>query len=318
MERTSKRINQSAGLFIGRSKNLLFGQIDKKVALKISILITLVVMVIELIASKITGSLMLFSDGLHMLTHAMALGVSLMAFYLSGTKASERYPFGLKNAEVLAAILNGFGLIIFTGYIFYESYLRLLDPRIIDVNDTLLVAVIGLSVNLFTAWILFRAGIEDLNTKGAYLHLLADTFSSVAIIGGAIVISYTNWFVIDPLLSLMVGLVILKWSLGLLWDASKIILHKAPLRKDDVLLHLTREFPEIHKVEELLFWENSPGHYISAGKLIVFPLAEDKNVLRQRIKYFLREKFDISTCYLEIIENEPEIVISKVSAAATG
>lgn len=191
----------------------------KRKALAFCIAVTLGVMGVELVFSRLTNSLMLFSDGLHMLTHALSLGVTLVALVLASRGAAAGQAPGQSKIELAAAILNGLGLAFFTLYIVYESVLRFSDLTSLRVDQTLAVAIIGLLVNLLTALVLYRAGIEDLNTKSAYLHLLADTFSSVAIIVGCVVIYYTNWLFIDPLLSLVVAFIIGKWSYGLLREA---------------------------------------------------------------------------------------------------
>lgn len=174
--------------------------------------ITLVVMVLELVYSYITNSLMLFSDGLHMFSHAASLGISLSAIYIARAIHNQR-------VELWAALVNGVGLIFFTVYILIESWFRLIDPQVIELNTTLIVALIGLFTNLLTAYILASSGVEDLNTKSAFLHMLADTLSSVAILIGTVVILFTDWFWIDAVLSAFIALVVGKWAVGLLWQA---------------------------------------------------------------------------------------------------
>ncbi len=200
-------------------------QISKKRALAFCICITLLVMVLEIFYSMSANSLMLFSDGMHMLTHALSLGVTLIAILLS-ERSAKNTPSKPKTIELYAAIINGFGLALFTVYIIYESLERMHHLENLNIYDTLIIAIIGLMVNLLTAWILLQAGIEDLNTRSAYLHLLADTFSSVAIIAGCIIIYYTRWLIIDPLLSIVVAVVIGKWSYGLLKEAFQMIRNK--------------------------------------------------------------------------------------------
>lgn len=189
-------------------------RLTKTQAILICIGITLIVMAIELFYSYVANSLMLFSDGLHMFSHAASLGISLSAIYIAERTQNEK-------VESWAAFINGIGLIVFTIYIFIESYLRLMSPEAIEVNSTFVVAIIGLVVNLFTAWILSSTGVEDLNTKSAFLHMLADTFSSVAIILGTVIIIYTDWFWIDALLSAIVAYVVGKWSIGLIRQSVK-------------------------------------------------------------------------------------------------
>ncbi len=150
--------------------------LTKERALLISLLITLFAMCAEFIASSFTGSLMLFSDAIHMLSHAASLAVSWLAIYFAARYSKKHFPFGLKRLEVLAAFVNGLSLLAFVGYIVYEAYFRIMDPIAIETGQTLSVAIFGLAINLITAVILSLAGLEDLNTKSAFMHLLADTF----------------------------------------------------------------------------------------------------------------------------------------------
>ncbi len=259
-----------------------FMQITKKQALGWSIAITLVVMVVEFVAGYLTHSLMLFSDGLHMLTHALSLGISLAAIHIAARKVSEKYPYGLASVEVIAALINGVGLIFFTIYIFYESALRLMNPIAINVWDTGLVACVGLAVNLLTAFILSRAGIEDLNTRSAYLHLLSDTFSSVAIIIGCVIIRYTGWMAIDPLLSIIVGLVILKWAFGLIKESIDVILNKVPDSVDPAALRsqLLQQFEAVNEISHFRVWQPASGQ-VHATATLVFQGVPHREALAQ-------------------------------------
>lgn len=189
------------------TKNVL--GLNRKQALVLCIFITLAVMTVELVYSYLANSLMLFSDGLHMLSHSSSLLISFIAILLA-----ER----LKNTKVElgAALINGIGLLVFTIYILWESWERFQEPEHIKAADTLLVALIGLATNLLTAWILGSSGADDLNTRSAFLHMLADTISSIAIIIGAVIILFTDWYLIDALLSAIVALIVGKWSVGLL------------------------------------------------------------------------------------------------------
>lgn len=279
------------------------GSISKTKALGWCVGITLVVMVIEFGASYITKSLMLFSDGLHMLSHALSLGISLGAIMIVAKKSSKKYPFGLGRIEIVAALVNGIGLALFTLYIFYESIVRIIDPVEINISQTLMIAIIGLLVNLSTAWILNLAGLEDLNTKSAFLHLLADTFSSVSIIVGCVIISYTNWWVIDPILSMVVGLVIAKWSYGLIRDATRILLHRVPesINPQNILDHLEADFTGITKVRELKVWEASPNQLSLMAIVVIEHMSFVEAMhIQQNIKQCLLHKYGVKSSYLEL------------------
>lgn len=197
--------------------------LSKRNALVWSIIINVIAMLIEFYYANITKSVMLFSDGIHMLSHVASLLITFLAIILaSKVKHGEYY-------ENIAAFINGIGLLFFSIYIFREAYIHFLNPSEIILDTAFYTAIFGLVINLFTALILSLSGVEDINTKSAFLHMLSDTFSSVSIIIGIIIIYYTNWIWIDALLSIIVGLVVGKWSLGLIkesYNNLKLLKHK--------------------------------------------------------------------------------------------
>ncbi len=194
--------------------------LSKKMALLICIAITTGVMVLEFVVSAISHSLMLYSDALHMLGHNMALIISLIAILIAEKKGSSK-------VEYIAALINGLSLIFFVVYILVDGIKSLVNPSPILAAETLMVSLVGLTVNLVTAMILFRTGVEDLNTKSTFLHLLADTFSSVAVIAGAIIIYYTHFYIIDAVLSIIVSIVIAKWCIDLIKKSVKMLIKPA-------------------------------------------------------------------------------------------
>jgi cobalt-zinc-cadmium efflux system protein len=253
-------------------------------------------MVVEFVASAITGSLMLWSDGIHMLSHAASLGISFVAATIAARPTSKRFPFGLHRVEIIAAHVNGVGLAIFTLYIVYESIHRLFSPVEILSGDMLFVAIIGLFVNLLTAFILSKAGLEDLNTKSAFLHMLADTFSSVAIIIGGVIIMYTDWLWIDAVLSIVIAVVIGKWSWGLLKESFLILIDRTPKHIDynEIQAELKYEFPQIKKVVEVKVWEIKTGKYCGTLKLQVENLGSSAYFgLQQKIGTYLKKNHQV-------------------------
>ncbi len=282
--------------------NFKMARLSKKKALTICIVLTLTVMLVEIVFSYITRSLMLFSDGLHMLSHALSLAISLIAIIIAGKKASKAYPFGYGRIEIIAALINGVGLLFFTFYIFYESTLRIIDPQEINIFETMGIAVLGLIVNLLTAWILYLAGLEDLNTKSAFLHLLADTFSSIAIVLGCFIIKYTDWFVIDPILSIIVGVVIAKWAIGLMRDAINILLHKTPekIKTEEIVNELSHRYNQSIALNNVKVWEMHNNEIAVAGTLMLDPMtvAESAAVSRN-LKHWLTQRFGITAFFLD-------------------
>ena len=224
-------------------------------------------MCVEFVAGWGLGSLMLISDAVHMLSHAVALGVSLTAIILARQQLGEHFPFGLYRIEVLAALLNGLGLAALSLWIVYEAILRIIHPVTVASRELMIVAVLGLLINAITAALLIRAGHEDLNTRSAVLHLMADGFSSVVIVMGAVVLAYTGWALIDPVLSIIVALIVGHWSFGLLREASLILLERKPdhLNLREIETRLLTEFAAIKNIHDLHVWEiTTHFHCLSA------------------------------------------------------
>ncbi len=285
------------------SQFALSNVLTKQRALLICFGITLLAMVVEFVASYFTGSLMLFSDGIHMLSHAASLFVSWLAIYCASRYSSKKFPFGLKRLEVLAAFVNGLSLLFFVGFIVIAAIERILDPQAIETGTTLSVAIIGLIINLVTAFILSLAGLEDLNTKSAFMHMLADTFSSVAIIVGAVIINYTGWFAIDGLLSLVVALVIAKWSIGLLRDSGRILLERTPdtIKPDDVTKDLYNRYDTIVSIDEIKVWEIGENDIAATVRLRVYPGEPyEYRRMQREMKQRLLKKFGISHVSIEL------------------
>ena len=255
-------------------------------------------MIVEIVGGLLTGSLALLSDAGHMLTHFFALLVSFIAIKLAALPTRPNRSFGLYRVEVLAALLNGSTLLIITIAIFYEAIQRLLEPAPIKELPMFAVAVLGLIVNLVSAAILMDVGKADLNVRSAFLHMVGDTASSVGIVIGAIVIYFTGWYIIDPLLSMMIAVVILVWSWNLLRDSVNILLETAPrhINIDEVIAAIREEAPEIKDVHDVHIWEITSQMYSMTAHL---EFRENCSV-NQCAEVFLRlerpllEKFQIS------------------------
>jgi cobalt-zinc-cadmium efflux system protein len=255
-------------------------------------------MLVEVIGGWLTGSLALLSDAGHMLTHFFALMISLLAIVVAAIPTHPKRSFGLYRIEVLAALLNGLTLLLITGFILYEGVYRLFHVVPVKEVPMLLVAVVGLLINLLSAVILFDVGKEDLNVRSAFLHMLGDTASSVGIVAGAIIIYMTGWFFIDPLLSILIALVILVWGWNLLRDSISILLETAPkhIDVDEVVNVIRREAPEVVDVHDVHIWEITSQMYSMTAHLVFrenFRVSECSEVF-QRLHLPLRTKFRIS------------------------
>ncbi len=197
-------------------------------ALAIALAITATYTVAEVIGGLITGSLALLADAGHMLSDNFSLGLALFAFWLSAKPPTPERSFGFKRAEILAALFNGVTLVAISIWIFYEAYRRFQDPPEILGGWMMAVAVMGLFVNVAAALVLSRSEGESLNLQGALRHILADLAGSVGVIAAAVVILLTGWLYVDPLISVLIGLLVLGSSWKLLRDSTNILLESAP------------------------------------------------------------------------------------------
>lgn len=265
-------------------------------ALLICVGLTTLMMIIEFAAGWFTGSLMLISDAIHMLSHAVALGTSFLAILLAHRRVSSRFSFKLYRIEILAALFNGIGLAGFSIWIVYEGVHRILQPVSILGSELTVVALVGLAVNLTTALILQRAGLEDLNTKSAFLHMLADTFSSIAIVIGGIAIYFTNWVIIDPILSIVVAGIVAKWSWGLLRDSTRILLERSPdgISPKEIETKLITDVPDIKDVHDIHVWEiTSQFICLSAHVVLDNMMLDETHEIRYRVEEILQHHFGV-------------------------
>jgi cobalt-zinc-cadmium efflux system protein len=206
-----------------------------KRSLKVAIALTAVIFLVEVAGGLVSGSLSLLGDAAHMLQDVVALLLSLGAIIIAERLPTPRRTFGYHRVEIGAAILNGIVLIGVSVVIVYEAFVRFSRPGQINSTVMFIVAVAGLAANLVSLYILH--GSHDLNVKGAFLHVLGDTLSSVAVIAAALWIAFTGQTIVDPLLSIAIALLILVSSFSLLRDSFAILLQFAPreVNTEDVI-----------------------------------------------------------------------------------
>jgi len=272
---------------------------DKEKALKNAILLTALFFLVEVAGGLISGSLSLLGDALHMLRDVISLLISFAAVKISRRLPGPTRTFGYHRVEILAALLNSLMLVGISIWIFYEALQRLKSSKPVIGGVMLVVAVSGLVVNVIAAFMLH--GSHDLNVKSAFLHVLTDTLSSVAVIIAAILILITGKPIIDPILAFLISLFILVSSLGIIKEAMRILLEFAPKGID--AREVAREILKVDGVEEvhhLHIW-NLCSNIIAAEAHI---LTGEKNwrkieEIKREIKSLLRKKFKISHTTLE-------------------
>lgn len=271
--------------------------------LVLSMTITASVMLVEVIGSIFTGSLALGSDAGHMFTHLFALVISYAAIVIACKEPCHHRTYGFYRVEILAALFNSIFLFGVTAYIFYQGVERLLDPQPVLGFEMLLVALLGLAANGLSLLILRGNVRNDLNIKGAFLHMFADTVSSIVIIIGAVVVSLTNWYIIDPLLGIGISILIFIWAWRLLRDSVNVLLETAPKGMDINIVssELKKNMPEILEISDMHIWEITSGMY-SLTAHIEIDLTNYENVrqILDKINKLLDEKYGIEHTTIQL------------------
>ena len=283
----------------------------EKRKLRLSLAITAAVMVVEVIGGMLANSIALISDAGHMFTHAFAIGISLVAIQIARRPPCHHRTFGLYRAEILAAFINGLFLLLIVGVIIYEAVLRLLHPRDVLGLHMLAIALIGLAVNLVSIYIL-HGSTTDLNMRSVFYHLIGDAASSIGIVGAAVVIHFTGWNALDPLVSLGISALILYWAGGILKESARILLEIAPAGLDVELIErdLKRTFPEIAGLFNSHLWAITPSMLVFSAHLKVAPATEPNELpkLLARINAHLAAQFGIIESTIQVAaEEETEV-----------
>ena len=265
---------------------------DKKV-LKWALSITLVTMFLEFFYGFLSNSLALISDAIHMFTHSFALIISLIAIVIASKSAPLNKTFGFYRSEVIAAFINGITIVLSILWIIYEAVLRFLNPQIIDIKTAMIVAIIGLVVNIITGVILMQGDKNNINLKSAFVHMLSDALSSVAIILGYVVIYFTSWYFIDIILAVIVAVVIAKWAIEILKNSINTLMEASPLNIDEVKIFIEKH-DEVLELHDIHIWEITQDMYnMTAHVKIDKKSLENYEELLHKINHDLKDKYKI-------------------------
>ncbi len=275
--------------------------------LKLAAILTAFIFFLELAGGILTNSLALISDSMHVLMDVVALVLSYGALKISARPSSSNMTFGYHRFEIFAALLNGLAIIGIAIFIFYEAYGRILDPPSVKGAEVLIIATIGLIVNAWAA--LKLHGHHDLNIKSAYLHVIGDALASLAVIAGAVIIIYTGNNVVDPMLSIFIGLLLIYGAIKLVFGSARILLEFAPKHVDsDALSKVMMEIDGIKGVHDIHIWSICSNiHAMSAHVLVDRIHVQQTEVMVIKISQILKDRFRIlhTTLQFECSECEP-------------
>ncbi|RMF00425.1 MAG: cation transporter [Chloroflexi bacterium] len=276
--------------------------------LAIVVALNLTITIAEVIGGLVSGSLSLISDAMHNLSDAVAVVVAWIAIRLNSRPRNDHYTFGLKRAQLVAAIFNAGVLVAISLYLFVEAWRRFIHPEPVSGGIMTIVAGIGLAANILGTWLLARGSKENMNLRAAYLHLFSDAISSIGVILGGLAIIFFNITWIDPLLTVLIGLYVLRESLLILWRSLEIILEATPpgLSLPDIREAVLAQ-PGVEGLHHVHLWQVDEHdiHFEAHIELADQPLSKTTPI-RESIEKMLHNRFDIEHTTLQIEDRQGE------------
>ncbi|MHA7772547.1 cation diffusion facilitator family transporter [Roseibium sp. M-1] len=255
----------------------------------------------ELIGGWLAGSLALMADAVHMVTDAASLGLAWWAFQQSRKPADARLTYGRDRLPVLIAFANAIFLLVVTAWICVEAAGRFVEPETVLAGPMFIIAVIGLLVNIGAFFILQQGGDGSLNMRSAILHVLGDLLGSVAAIVAAVVIYFTGWYPIDPLLSVFVALLIVRSAVSVLRQSAHILLEGAPadIDRDNLKADLLNEIAGLSDVYHIHLWSLAEGR-VNATMHAVIAADRAPEIVLQQMRQRLKDRHGIGHVTIEI------------------
>ena len=271
-------------------------------SLSVSLALIMGYMVVEVVGGLVSGSLALLADAGHMLTDAAAIGLALLAIWISGRPASIGQTFGFHRTEILAALLNALSLWLIAALIFFEASRRFGDSIDVDGGLMLVVGVVGLGVNVAAAWVLHRSAGYSLNVEGAFLHVIADLLGSVAVISAGVLVLALGWDVADPIFGIVIGVFILASSMRLLWKVVHVLMEGTPAHLDlHLLCHRLEELEGVTGIHDIHAWSITTGYdALSAHVTADVAVMEDPNPVLQRLRDIASSEFGIAHVTIQL------------------
>lgn len=259
-------------------------------------------MILEAVGGWITNSLALLADSAHMLNDVLSLGLTWLTYRLAKRAAQGAYTFGFQRAQVLAALANAASLGVIIVFILKEAISRIYAPEPVLFAPMLLIAMAGFAANLVSGGMLFFRRHENMNIRGAYLHLMADTLGSVLAIIAAILIRVTGIYLFDPILSVMLGLFVSVSAWKLMKESVAVLMEKAPPGYDAEALALAlSEIEHVEAIHDLHLWQLDDGRPLASVHVVVSePASIDQRKLIEQFREIFRTRFHVEHATIQI------------------
>jgi cobalt-zinc-cadmium efflux system protein len=277
-------------------------QQTSKKTLWFTLMLTLFFTIVEIVGGLMSNSLALLSDSAHMISDVIALGLSMAAIYMAARKPNQKYTFGFLRFEIIASFLNGLALAVIAVGIIVESIKRMIHPQEVDLQLMLLIASIGLVVNLVLTVVLSRSTREEenLNVKSALWHFIGDLLSSVGVITSAVLIHVTGYSFFDPLISMIIGGIIFAGGAKIIRESHLILMESVPEKFDlDAIRRDINGVEGVEDVHELHLWSISTDHYSLTAHVFVREDIQPFCVILA-INHILKTKYGIAHTTIQI------------------
>lgn len=293
---------------MGRGHEHDGGRAADRKALGIALGLTASYTVAEVVGGLLTGSLALLADAAHMLSDNVSIALALFAVWLAAKPPSPERTFGFKRVEILAALVNGVTLVAVSAWIFYEAARRFDDPPDVLGGWMLAVAVVGLLVNVAAGLAMWRSRGQSLNLEAAFRHVLADLLGSVGVIAAALIILLTGWLLADPLVSVLIGVLVLASAWRVLRDSVRILLEATPEGIDarDVARSIAAQ-ERVVDVHDLHIWTITSGFPALSAHVLVDAEA-DCHAARRDLEQILEREYAIVHTTLQVDHAAAELV----------
>jgi cobalt-zinc-cadmium efflux system protein len=269
---------------------------------QIALGLTAAFMLVEVVGGVLSGSLALLADAGHMLTDTMALALTAFAFRVSVRPADKKRSFGYQRFQIIAAFVNGLSLLVIVGWILVEAVRRFIDPPDVIGQTMLVVAGAGLLVNIVAFIVLHGGDQQNLNMRGAALHVVGDLLGSVAAVVAAIVILSTGWMPIDPILSVVVAMLILRSAWKLVRRSAHILLEGTPEWLDiaDMQAKIISTVPDVSGIHHVHVWCQTPQNLMLTMHVVLDESVADVTAVVRNVKQILQAEFGINHSTIEV------------------
>lgn len=277
-----------------------------KQSLSIVLLLSTIFLVVEIIAGFLTNSLALLSDAGHLFTDVGSMLLALFAMWMSAFPPNPKKTFGYYRIEILVALLNGVTLILVAFLILFEAFKRLAHPPEVHTSGIMIVAILGLLVNIIGLLVLSRDQKENLNLHGVFLHIMGDAISSLGTLAAALIMAVTKWYYADPIVSILIAMVIILSAVGLLNNSVNILMEGVPHRIDakEILLAI-QKLPGVVEVHDLHIWTLTSGLESLSTHILVDEYSRGETIL-QETHSMLRNQFHIHHVTVQVEKSRIE------------